>query len=436
MDRNEAIEIVRKNWPYGRYQLSEALETLIPELKESEDEKIRKYLLSMFPDPNDSWDGIFARDIIAWLEKQENNPYSGVSFKYNDHVWGMCARDNGVDILLDRKLVSHVKPSLNISSERSKKEDNAAIWLINDIIRNADKINKTVYTEKVKNKLFSWFESFKALPFIQWTGDNLKEVIEFTGKSPRFDEWFNSWEEYEQYVHSHYDILKLFNDDGSHYEVPVGAWIVKTPDGYNMSSRGKLIEKQDKQKPVDMNNVPIQRMIANYSNTEEYDEDGNLKGKPLLCMIRAYEQGIRDIINFVKQPNLNEWSEEDEKMLEDCIGAVAAADYYPFEDKQKMEKWLKSLKDRVQPHPKQEWSDEDYNEIETIACHLDNIDNEGMAEALRNIRDKYYGIIPQNTWKPSKEQMEIIEMVLTDEAMDDNVHSILKSLYSDLQKLM
>lgn len=35
MERREALEIVRKNWPYGRYQLSEALETLIPELKEN-----------------------------------------------------------------------------------------------------------------------------------------------------------------------------------------------------------------------------------------------------------------------------------------------------------------------------------------------------------------------------------------------------------------
>ena len=32
---------------------------------------------------------------------------------------------------------------------------------------------------------------------IIWTGDNLKEVFEFTGgKSFWFDEWFKSWEEY------------------------------------------------------------------------------------------------------------------------------------------------------------------------------------------------------------------------------------------------
>ena len=82
---------------------------------------------------------------------------------------------------------------------------------------------------------------------IQWTGNNLKEVIDFTGKSPRFGEWFKSWEEYENYVHTHNDILKLFCEDGSHYEVPVGAWIVKTPDGYNVPSVARFIPAKQEQ---------------------------------------------------------------------------------------------------------------------------------------------------------------------------------------------
>ena len=35
---------------------------------------------------------------------------------------------------------------------------------------------------------------------IQWTGDNLKEVIAFVGGSCIY-KWFKSFEEYEQYVH-------------------------------------------------------------------------------------------------------------------------------------------------------------------------------------------------------------------------------------------
>ena len=79
MDRNEAIDIVRKNLPYDGHQLSEALETLIPELKESEDDRIRKQILDCFrtmkqqgcfpskhKEQYDSW--------IAWLEKQGKKP--------------------------------------------------------------------------------------------------------------------------------------------------------------------------------------------------------------------------------------------------------------------------------------------------------------------------------------------------------------------------
>ena len=48
---------------------------------------------------------------LAEIEKQgeKTNPYSGISFEYNGHIWGMCARDNGVDILLDKQLFKHLE---------------------------------------------------------------------------------------------------------------------------------------------------------------------------------------------------------------------------------------------------------------------------------------------------------------------------------------
>ena len=65
------------------------------------------------------------------LEKQSKkpNPYSGTSFEYNGHIWGMCARDNGVDILLDKQLLKHLEKqggnSMGISeATKQKLEDN------------------------------------------------------------------------------------------------------------------------------------------------------------------------------------------------------------------------------------------------------------------------------------------------------------------------
>jgi len=69
---------------------------------------------------------------------------------------------------------------------------------------------------------------------IVWTGDNLKDVIAFTGLYKEgFEKWFhNSWDEYEKYVHEHGDIFKIFHPDGSHIEVPIGSTIVKIDNGY------------------------------------------------------------------------------------------------------------------------------------------------------------------------------------------------------------
>ena len=133
---------------------------LFPELKESENERIRKEIIDFLELPHPQFVG--KRDHktwIAWLEKQgepkeinpsefdsqlnrllgqfkslpkkelasslsfylnvvqndgtykdekqrekKPNPYSGTSFAYNGHTWGMCARDNGVEILLDGEL--------------------------------------------------------------------------------------------------------------------------------------------------------------------------------------------------------------------------------------------------------------------------------------------------------------------------------------------
>ena len=49
------------------------VEEIFPELRESEDERIRKELIEAFMcyDPESSWNGIPVRDIIAWLEKQK-----------------------------------------------------------------------------------------------------------------------------------------------------------------------------------------------------------------------------------------------------------------------------------------------------------------------------------------------------------------------------
>ena len=95
------------------------IDDIVPELKEIEDERIKTFirglLLPHIADVHLEGDKVVHnkdidnyRKALAWLDKQRGeknpNPYSGTSFEYNGHTWGMCARDNGVEILLDGEL--------------------------------------------------------------------------------------------------------------------------------------------------------------------------------------------------------------------------------------------------------------------------------------------------------------------------------------------
>lgn len=67
-----------------------AMEYIFPELKESEDEKMRKDLINTFNtyyknQPEGEWDGKKVKDILAWLEKQgENQSVEGTFINVDD----------------------------------------------------------------------------------------------------------------------------------------------------------------------------------------------------------------------------------------------------------------------------------------------------------------------------------------------------------------
>lgn len=72
MKREEAIEILRKNMPSDKsLPVYEAIQTLIPELKESEDERIIKKLQEYVKNRNWNLNGPSQAEVLAWLEKQK-----------------------------------------------------------------------------------------------------------------------------------------------------------------------------------------------------------------------------------------------------------------------------------------------------------------------------------------------------------------------------
>ena len=91
---DEVIQQLRSmmpNWEHLSYNGKTFLQDLIyifPELKESEDEGIRNFLISKMKEVGNVWKEYSAKDIIAWLEKQgEQKPVEKVEPKFKVGDW-------------------------------------------------------------------------------------------------------------------------------------------------------------------------------------------------------------------------------------------------------------------------------------------------------------------------------------------------------------
>ncbi len=296
--------------------------------------------------------------------------------------------------------------------------------------------NKKLKKEEVDN-LHNYLYGEQKSAMIQWKGNNLKEVIDFTGiYKDGFEKWFhNSWEEYEKYVHEHNNIFKIFNKDGSHIEVPIGAWIVKTPDGYNTASRY------------------VFRQTPAWSEEDETRYESCIK---VLQTSDGYDtintRWVKSLKDRVQQQPKQEWSGEDKKMIGnirtiiekyafsqsavDINGELCEKEYIEADN------WLKSLKERMLPQPKQEWSEEDEKLINRIEGWLDTLcdylkdSSPECIEDVKNVVEQLQSLRPQN-WKPNGEQMKFLSKCIEayNEVTFPTEVRVLSSLYNDLKKL-
>lgn len=65
---------------------------------------------------------------------------------------------------------------------------------------------------------------------ILYTGENLMEVLDFTGRHPKWDEWFKSWDEYEARVRADDGVFKILTLEGTMEATP-GDWIIRGVKG-------------------------------------------------------------------------------------------------------------------------------------------------------------------------------------------------------------
>lgn len=131
------------------------------------------------------------------------------------------------------------------------------------------------------------------------------------------------------------------------------------------------------------------------------------------------------------EPKTAAWTPMDEQRVENLL-AIIEGHGYPEEVI-----WLNSLKDRVRP--KQEWSEEDRKIIiELIGIFESAVDGGHVDIPYRLLKDYIMVLkscLPQNTWKPSEEQITWLYRATDEVRKDSQMKQVLNGLLCDLKKL-
>ena len=193
------------------------------------------------------------------------------------------------------------------------------------------------------------------------------------------------------------------------------------------------LEKQGEQKPTDkvepkfkVGQTIIYKGNKNIAPTKITISDivkGQYWDRFSCCILPISDQDNWELVE--QKPA--EWSEEDLVRIENCISLIGKTGDGEV-------KWLKDLKDRVQPQQKQEWSEEDDIWLNNLICHFEtglSIEHERVASWLKSLKDRY-------AWKPSDEQLYWIKWVagrLPDTEKANEAEAVLEELLEELKKL-
>lgn len=383
MTREEAIKIVRNI--YQTDAEKEALATLIPELAESEDEMSRKWILEYLYDGLRKADEQFKdhfKAAIAYLEKQKER------------------EDKLYEKTKDRFYKEGVDDGILIGKEQQK-EQKPAEWEPKPVEWEWPNLSNCIKNcKKCQGKCFYRKESYEE----QKPAEKLSK---------------------EEYVKK----FKAFCD----------AYEIKLPNReYDIYGLCEDLHKLfgDIQNP------------AEWSDEDEAHRDfilESLEDQIRFCKKDAegayYAKQIRTAQNWLKflseRFNLEpkqEWSEEDKVMLNNIIWGVHMKSIKPLDemdDRSKYERYedfLKALPERFNLQPRQEWSEEDEQTFIKSVETLEYLGKFELADWLKEHKNQF--LKPQNTWKPSEEEIGALA-----EAMErnDKIGYLLHQLHEELK---
>ena len=365
---------------------------MFPELKESEDERIRnaiKLMYSFLPNNPEYIGSVHIKEIFAWLEKQcEQKPTDKVEPKFQNGQWivwqNKCYKVNyngcGYE-LVDQN-------GLSTSLEYGTVEESAHLWDITKDAKDGD-----VLANKYGDIML-----FKGIT-------NDRHICGYCQYSVEDRKLYNECSDFSNY----YPATKEQRDF---------LFQKMKEAGYEWDAEKKELKKIE-QKPAE-NNAKVSE-----SSTEEKDMGEYKKG---------FECGKQRVLKYPEDFGLfkkHTWSKEDASLCARIQGILSVCKSHSLLSPdlyKEMCDWLKLLKDKVQP--KQEWSEKDKSMMESILSKLYSDENVNSDEYykyhhwFKSLKEKY-------TWKPSDEQMKRLKGTINSLPHQE----VLYSLYQDLKKL-
>ena len=237
--------------------------------------------------------------------------------------------------------------------------------------------------------------------------------------------------------------LKESEDEGRRKEIMSALKVANVKGGYDKHIA--WVEKQGEHKPAD-------KVEPKFKVGQTIKKEGfNLGFTIVKIKDGFYYNDIGDYFPFTAQDywELVEqkpaWSEEE---LDSITAAINNLEYlknnyvYHPMGLEPAITFLKYLKDRVLPQPKQEWSEEDeqYLLICKNALAKYQVSDKWDANIIFHwLENKLKFLRPQTTWKPSEEQMNtLLDAIGYVEGCNSNFKgrgSVLENLYINLKKL-
>lgn len=423
----EALSFLKDLKPHMSDYCIEKLDGFFPELRESDDEKIRKELLEHCINRRDGKqicvDASDYRRWAAWLEKQGEQkpvewdyPYGenetvdklmaiaeclemDEGFLYNGYTGTECVKflRDLARKQVECKPADKVEPKFKIGDWCIDNEDGTIFQIV--------KVLDNTYTYKTnEDEEYSCthysLENDAKLWTIQDVNDG--DVLAYFNGITEIIMIFKSWfvEKRTAYTHFHIcDNISRVND---------------------FCICGSGVHPATKEQRDQLEKAMVD---AGYKwNKEEHKLEKNMNNTFL--------------------PQTSTWSEEDELMIQDAIYWInefqksnKCKDENDMQNSVTCENWLKSIKDRVQPQPKQEWTEEDERNLRGIICEIE-INKFNAPEYDMETYDGFLSWLKSlkpNHWKPSEEQMEALLYALGKGGTYN--HEALTQLYNNLKTL-